>query len=54
MQGDIVKDKIVDITLAAISSSTEKHLERTFEIEILENIPPIFDFTEENRRTQST
>ncbi len=50
VQDDSIKDKIIDITLPAILSSTEKHLERTFDIQILENIPPKFDFTKENRR----
>ncbi len=44
VQDDSIKDKIIDITLPAILSSTEKHLERTFDIQIPENIPPKFEY----------
>ncbi len=43
MHRDHVTDTIVDIILPTITNSIEKHLQRTFDIQIPEYTPPIFD-----------
>ena len=52
VEGDSVIDRIVDMTLSSIPSSTENHLEGAFEISIPDNLPPTFVFNEANVRGQ--
>jgi hypothetical protein len=44
VEGNRAIDKIIDMALLSITGGAEKHLERTFQIQIPDYIPPTFNY----------